>query len=115
MITKRKTLKFEKDLVPLVLSGYKNCTWRLWDDKNLQTGDLIDLIKRPELNVFAEAKIISVIEKPFGKLGKRDKLGHESFESNKKMYENYSHYYNRPVDSNTIVKIIKFKVLKSSM
>lgn len=39
-----KTLKFAPDLVPLVLSGKKDTTWRLWDDKNLTENDIVDFI-----------------------------------------------------------------------
>ena len=28
-----KTFKFSAHLVPLILSGEKTCTWRLWDDE----------------------------------------------------------------------------------
>ncbi len=34
-----KTLNFSDKLVPLVLSGAKTATWRLFDDKNLAIGD----------------------------------------------------------------------------
>jgi hypothetical protein len=33
-----KQVGFIKDLHELVLSGTKNITWRLWDDKKLQKG-----------------------------------------------------------------------------
>jgi uncharacterized protein YqfB (UPF0267 family) len=39
-----KTLKFQHSLVPQILAGTKTATWRLWDDKNLTTGDIIDFL-----------------------------------------------------------------------
>jgi hypothetical protein len=30
-----KTLKFYDNLIPLILSGEKTSTWRIFDDKNL--------------------------------------------------------------------------------
>lgn len=39
-----KTIKFRDYLVPLVLSGEKNSTWRLFDDKDIQVGDTVQLI-----------------------------------------------------------------------
>ena len=47
-----KVLKFREYLVPLVLSGEKDSTWRLFDDKDLSVGDEI------ELQVFVSNKYI---------------------------------------------------------
>jgi len=105
-----KALKFAKDLVPLVLSGEKTSTWRLWDDKDIQAGDMVELVGRPDLRVFAKGEIISVVKKPMGKLTTEDKKGHETFDSDEQMYKTYTRYYKRPVDSNTLVKIIRFKL-----
>jgi hypothetical protein len=45
-----KTLKFRDYLVPLILSGSKTATWRLFDDKDLAKGDAIQLLEfgKPE-------------------------------------------------------------------
>lgn len=93
MTTENKTLKFSPDLIPLILSGKKDSTWRLWDDKDLRGGDVITLIRRPELTPFAIAKVTSCIEKPLGELTKKDKKGHEPFTSDEEMYRRYSDYY----------------------
>lgn len=108
----QKTLKFSPDLVPLVLDGSKTSTWRLWDDKDLQLGDQITLIKRPELTPFATAEIINILEKPIGKMTEEEKQGHEKFSSDDVMYKTYSNYYQREVKSDTIIKIIFFKLLQ---
>ena len=68
-----KVLKFRDNLVPLVLSGEKNSTWRLFDDKDLTVGDDIELQVFVTNNKFAEAKIVEVIEKRFGDLSDDDK------------------------------------------
>jgi hypothetical protein len=107
-----KTLKFEANLVPLVLSGEKDTTWRLWDDKDIKEGDRVTLVARPELNNFAEAIIVSVREKPMGALTDFDKKGHEKFKNNQEMFETYSRYYKKPVNQETLVKIVRFKLLK---
>ena len=109
-----KTIKFSPDLVPLVLDGSKTSTWRLFDDKDLKVGDVVDLIKRPELTKFAEAKLTSVIEKPLGKLTEEDKDGHEKYESDSEMYKTYEGYYNKPVGPETLIKLIKFELLSTS-
>lgn len=113
MKTKSKSLKFEKHLVPLVLTGEKYTTWRLWDDKDLKTGDIVDFIRRPELDIFAKVKLIKVVEKSMSRLTENDKKGHESFESESQMYEHYSQLYKKPVSAKTPIKIIRFKLLKT--
>ncbi len=107
-----KRLKFAQDLIPLILSGEKVSTWRLWDDKGLSTGDIIDFIEYGTNRHFATAKLTKVIEKPLGELTKEDKKGHEKFANDEIMYQTYTQYYNRPVDKNTIVKIIWFELVK---
>ncbi len=108
----KKQLRFASDLVPLVLSGQKTSTWRLWDDKDLQEGDVITLIRRPELTPFAVVKITSCIEKLMGELTEADKKGHEPFRTDEEMLKVYSEYYKKPVGSETPVKILRFKLLQ---
>ena len=45
-------------MVVKVLSGEKTTTWRLWDDKDLKTGDEVLFVYRPEKTSFAKAKLI---------------------------------------------------------
>lgn len=109
-----KQMKFSQDLVPLVISGEKTSTWRLFDDKDLKEGDIVDFIRRPELTKFATAKLISVIEKPLGKLTEKDKEGHEKFKNDKEMYKTYEGYYNKPVGPKSVIKLIRFELLENS-
>jgi hypothetical protein len=109
-----KTVKFRDYLVPLVLSGEKNSTWRLFDDKNLSAGDEIDLKEFGKEQSFGRAKITRVIEKPFKDLSEEDRQGHETFSSDKEMYERYSGYYNTEVGPDSVVKIIWFELLKDA-
>lgn len=106
-----KTVKFRNYLVPLVMSGEKDCTWRLFDDKDLQNNDELSLINWNSGEEFAKAVVIDVREKKLGDLVDADFDGHEKFESTEKMYETYRSYYGDKVDSETIVKIIKFKLV----
>lgn len=106
-----KKLHFAPNLVPLVLSGEKTSTWRLWDDKNLSEGDVVDFLESKSEKHFATARLVKVSEKPLGKLSKEDKSGHENFDSDEQMFKIYRSYYNKPVDENTVVKIIKFELL----
>ncbi|HUD44761.1 MAG TPA: ASCH domain-containing protein [Patescibacteria group bacterium] len=106
-----KRLKFSNSLVSLVLSGVKVSTWRLWDDKNLLTGDVIDFIEHGTNKHFATAKLLKVIEKPMGQFTNEDKEGHEKFNNDNEMYETYTRYYGKKVNSETPVKIIWFKLV----
>ncbi len=107
-----KIVKFRSYLIPLVLSGEKNSTWRLFDDKNLTVGDVIELREFITLRHFANAQITKVIEKSFVDLDAQDKLGHETFESNEEMYKTYSKYYQTDVGPSTTVKVIWFDLIQ---
>jgi len=37
-----KTVKFRPDLAQLIMDGKKTTTWRLFDDKDLQAGDVVN-------------------------------------------------------------------------
>lgn len=106
-----KTLKFSENLVPLVLSGKKTSTWRLFDDKDLQIGDELKLINQATGEEFAIAQIIAIEEKALGDIGDQDFVGHERFESREKMFETYRSYYGDSVNERAIVKMIDFKLL----
>lgn len=106
-----KKLKFAQHLVPLVLSGKKTSTWRLWDDKDLQVGDTVDFIEFGTDKHFAAAKLTKVLEKPLGKLTEEYKKGHETFATDEEMYATYTRYYGKTADKNTLVKIIWFELL----
>lgn len=106
-----KTLKFRKNLSELILRNEKTTTWRIFDDKDIKEGDIIQFLVWETKEEFANAKIVNVIEKKFGDLDEEDLDGHEKFSSKDEMYETYSKYYNKTVDENTLVKIIKFELV----
>jgi hypothetical protein len=106
----RKTLKFRDCLVDLILTGKKNVTWRLFDDKNLQKGDLIDLINWNTKEKFGEATVVDIREKKLKEIEEGDFEGHEKFLNQEEMYSTYRNYYGKKVNGETIVKIITFKL-----
>jgi len=108
-----KTLKFRHHLAEEILQGRKIVTWRLFDDKNLKVGDKVELLYWETKEKFSDAEIINVREKKLGEIEEEDSEGHEKFESKDKMIETYRKYYGGKVDLNTIVKIIKFKLLRT--
>jgi hypothetical protein len=105
-----KILKFKNYLVPLVLSGEKNSTWRLFDDKKLSVGDSIELREFGKEQSFATGHITQIVEKPFKDLTNEDKKGHEDYSDDDEMYKTYSGYYGTDVTSETVVKIVWFEL-----
>lgn len=106
----KKTLKFAAHLVPLILSGEKTSTWRLFDDKDLTEGDIVDFIDRGSGGNFITAKLIKIIEKPLGSLTLEDKGGHEVYENDEQMYETFKNYYQKEVTPETLVKVVFFEL-----
>lgn len=107
----KKTIKFRDHLAKLILEGKKDATWRLFDDKDLQVGDLVDLVNWNTGESFGSAELLNVKEKPLGQLEESDFEGHERFPSEEEMYKNYRLYYGDKVSPDTIVKMIRFKLL----
>lgn len=103
-----KTIKFRSHLAELVAKGEKTSTWRLFDDKNLTTGDVVDFINWDTGEKFAEAKLTDVYEKTLSTIADADWIGHEKFASEEEMYTTYKTYYGYRVGPDTVVKIIHF-------
>lgn len=97
-------IKFRPYLVPLVLSGEKNSTWRMFDDKDFQVGDDVSLVNWETLEEFARGKITDVKEKKFGDITEEDFDGHEKYHSVDEMYEEYRRYYGDKVGLDVMVK-----------
>ena len=105
-----KTLKFAPDLVPLIVSGDKTTTWRLFDDKDLQTGDEIQFINKETGEEFGVGKVTWVSIRTLGTLRQEDWAGHEKFVSDEAMINQYRRYYpDQKVDADTLVKVLTFK------
>ena len=99
------------NLVPLVLSGEKTATWRLWDDKDLQAGDTVSFLNSETRAEFAVADLTKVKENKFKDLTKEDWSGHEKFKTDEEMYQSYSEAYGREVAPETPLKIVRFKLI----
>jgi uncharacterized protein YqfB (UPF0267 family) len=108
-----KASKFRPELATLILAGKKTVTWRLFDDKDFQTGDDLELINSETKQPFAQAIITDIKEKELKDLNDADQEGHERFSSDEAMYRKYREYYpGREVGPDTVVKIIHFKVIR---
>ena len=103
-----KTLKFSPPLVKLILIREKTSTWRLFDDKNLRTGDEVKFINSSNLEVFGHGVITNVVSKTFATLTEEDWDGHEHFAIEAEMLATYSGYYRQSVTSETGLKILHF-------
>jgi len=104
-----KTLKFTEALVPLVESGQKTTTFRLFDDKDLQVGDVVTVFVKETGYQFGIMTITEVITKPICDLIESDWSGHERYESEEAMYAEFKKYYGDGVGPETELKIIRFR------
>jgi hypothetical protein len=108
---KMKTLKFRKNLADEILAGRKTATWRLFDDKDLQVGDQVELLIWETKERFADAEIVALKEKTLQDIKEEDFIGHEKFASREEMLENYQSFYGDRVNWNTLVKMLDFKLI----
>lgn len=106
-----KPLKFTPRLAELTLAGKKTSTLRLFDDKDMQTGDELELINRETGEVFAKAVITLAYEKPLGQIADEDLVGNEPFENEDQMYEVFRGYYGDRVSPESVAKVIQYKLI----
>lgn len=106
-----KTLKFKNHLVEKMLNGTKTVTWRLFDDKDLTVGDELTFINSDTGEEFAEATITEIKEKKLGEVEESDYEGHEKYQNQEDMLQHYKGYYGDKVNLDTIIKMIKFKLI----
>jgi hypothetical protein len=104
-----KTLRFTTQLKEEILAGTKTGTWRLFDEKDLQVGDEVELAESGSNEVFAHAIIDQVVEKTLGELTGEDILG--KYISHDEMYGKMKVYYGDKVTPETIVKMVGFKLI----
>lgn len=107
-----KTLKFRDFKAKWILEGKKTSSMRLFDEKDIKEGDDLDLINWNTGEKFVKVKVVKVIVKKISELLEDDFKGHEKFENMEKMMESFRKYYGDKVNQDTIVKIIRFKLLK---
>lgn len=104
------SLKFFDNFIELIKKEEKYNTWCINDDKDIVEGMLLGLCD-DKGEQFAYAITTSVKETAFEGLTEEDKKGHETYYSEREMYEIYSGYYGFPVNNKTKVKVIKFKLI----
>ena len=104
-----KRLKFHHKFVDKILSRAKISTMRLFDDKNLQVGDQLELVDSSTGNVFACAEILELREKLVKQLSPEELAAH-NYENVEAMIESHRGYYGDKVSRDTVTKIITFKL-----
>lgn len=105
-----KPLKFYEPLPDMIMSGEKDTTWRIDDEKEITVNDKLSL-QDAEGEEFARARVLWTKMTTFDRLTEEDREGHESFDSREEMLETYSDYYDKKVEGDTEVKVIKFEVI----
>ncbi|MCU0678115.1 MAG: ASCH domain-containing protein [Candidatus Pacebacteria bacterium] len=110
-----KTLKFKPHLVEQILAGTKTATWRLFDDKDIQVGDIVAVFNKETGEQFGVVTITKVRIKTLGTLDESDWEGHERYESEAAMYAEYRSYYGDSVGPTTEIKLIDFDFTPSTM
>jgi hypothetical protein len=108
MTRETHTLKFADPLTELIARGQKYATWRLNNDKDLQSGDGLNLVHHSSARLFAAGSITDVTERTFVTLRPEDFSGHEPFDSEETMLATYSRYYDQPVERVTPLTVVHF-------
>lgn len=109
-MSKMKVLKFKKQLVDKILDGSKTSTWRMFDDKDLKVGDIIELLDETSKEKFSEAEIVNIKEKKLREVDEKDFDGHEKYLDSNDMLKKYRGYYGDRVTMDTKIKMIDFKL-----
>jgi len=115
-----KTLKFDHNQAQMILTGEKNSTWRLFDDKDLSVNDDIKIVDKVQPDpsstwkVVGQGKVTEIVEKKLSDVTDEDMKGHEVFETKEAMLEHYKGYYGQRVSFDTPVKMIYFDFTPTS-
>ncbi|MDQ6985273.1 MAG: ASCH domain-containing protein [Candidatus Dojkabacteria bacterium] len=106
-----KTIKFSTELTKLVKEGTKTATFRILDDKDLQTGDKVIFAERDGERVteFGEGELLEVYTKAYKDLNRADWVGHEHYDD---LLEVFKKFYGDSIDKEVLVKVVRFKINK---
>jgi hypothetical protein len=107
-----KQLKFRTHLVDKILSEQKTTTWRLFDEQGLAVGDTVSFVRTETGEPFAEAEITTCVEKKIKDLSPAD-YESNNYQDREQMMSVVTKYYPKPINADTVVKLINF-TLKSS-
>jgi len=103
-----KSLKFSPEIIDRIKAGEIINTWRLFDDKQLEIGDDIQLINSQTGMIFGYGLIEQISSKRIKDLDDNDKMGHEKYVNDEAMMNQFRKYYGNTVTGSTIVKVVKY-------
>lgn len=109
-----KFVKVSHKVAKLILSGEKNNTWRINDEKNISVDDTVGIIDKVDPKVPSTWQVIgtghvsSVIQKRLSHVSDDDLGPGEDFESREHMLKMFKSYYGPDITERTTVKIIEF-------
>jgi ribonuclease HI len=106
-----KKLKFKPQLIPKILNREVSSTWRLFDDKDLQIGDYIEIIDSESQKSIGYAHIDQVTTKFIKDINSLDQKGYSQYENTAAIINEFRQYYGPEVDNETPMKIINFTLL----
>ena len=106
-----KIIKFKDFKCQLILEGTKTSTMRIFDEKDLEVNDELELFNSDTNEVFSKALITEIILKKLGEVDDLDLVGHEKWESREDMLKTLQGFYDDKVDFNNLVKIVRFKLI----
>jgi ribonuclease HI len=107
-----KPLKFSPLSVPKIESGEITKTWRLFDDKQLEVGDTLQCVNSETGQTFGYANITQVSSKRIKDLDEFDKSGHETYETEAQILDQFRKYYGESVTEETVIKVISYSFSK---
>jgi ribonuclease HI len=105
-----KKLKFLPEQIDDILSGQKYTTWRV-DSENLAYGDTFSLVNSATNEIAATAEVNELSIKQIKNITETDMQGHEKFESTEQICDVLSARYQKKVNPETAIQIVKFKLL----
>ena len=102
-----KSLKFTPELSAQICAGTKNTTWRVFDDKDLSTGDELVFIHKETREAFGRGVIEELSVKKLAALTP-DELREHGYKDCGEMYTAFTTFYGDKISPQTEVKIITF-------
>jgi ribonuclease HI len=110
-----KTLKFKSELVEPITSGKVYKTWRLFDDKQLEVDDILQLVNSDTKQEIGYAKITKITIKHLADLDETDMRGHKYYHGIEEIVTKFKKFYGPKVNSASVVKAIEFNYLGQNL
>jgi ribonuclease HI len=110
-----KTLKFKSEIVEPITSGKVYKTWRLFDDKQLEVDDILQLVNSDTKQEIGYARITKITIKHLADLDEADMRGHRQYNDIEEIVTKFKKFYGPKVNSASVVKVIEFNYLGQNL